>query len=82
MESFFLFLLGFVCKLALASVYRFLIYFFFFFFLTICWVVLLNRFQSVGLFADLVSVFMVSLVTKTQVSAYHLMNENKIYGGN
>lgn len=44
--------------------------------------VLSNRFKSVGLFADLVPVFMVSLVTKTQVSAYHLMNESKIYGGN
>lgn len=44
--------------------------------------VLLNCFKSVGLFADSVPVFMVSLVTKTQVSAHHLMNKNKIYGGN
>lgn len=44
--------------------------------------VLWNCFKSVGLFADLVPVFMVSLVTKTQVSAHHLMNKNKIYGGN
>lgn len=58
-----------------------LIGFFFFVLLTI-WAVLSNRFKSVGLFADLVPVFMVPLVTETQVSAYHLMNESKIYGGN